>query len=188
MIEHQLATILATTLSLFGLLAFFQWPYRQYRIDRFRDEIFDIRGELFQLGMNGGVSFDHPAYGIFRQTLNGFIRFGDHLGLASFIALTLQEPGSRRQETARQFQERWEQAVASLGPEARTKVSHLRQRMHLAVLILVVSTPILICLIVPTLICVLATVLGSWFWQTVTVRLAPLFARVDSAALKVGEA
>ena len=183
----QIAIVLATAISLFGVLAFLRWPYRHYRMDRFRDEIFDIRSQLFCLGADE-IGFDHPAYGMFRQMLNGFIRFGDRLGLASFVAISVMQTGSVRERAARSFEESWQGAIDSISPEPRERFLQLSWRMHKAIAIhLLLSVPLILILLIPillaSLIPVITAVVGSRLWRLV----APLFVRVDSAALKVGE-
>ncbi len=71
--------MLFSVASLAGLVVLYFWLYRDYRIDLFRQRLFALRDELFDLARSGAISFDDRAYGLLRSTLNGFIRFGHRL-------------------------------------------------------------------------------------------------------------
>jgi hypothetical protein len=72
-------------LCLLAIQALFLW--REYRIDAFRQRIFEIRDELFDYAAEGGIPFDHPAYGALRGLLNGYIRFAHKMSLTRSIAM-----------------------------------------------------------------------------------------------------
>src|SRR5437588_4176139 len=168
----QITNIFVMSLSLVGLLAFLHWPYRHYRIDRLRDEIFDIRGELFKLAICEGLPFEDHAYGMLRQILNGFIRFGDKLSLTSVLMLAIYHRGGRRQEAARHFAIEWANAIQALNPQVRAKILELEMRMHKAVMLhLALGVPILLILLVPFAIPVLA----AWAGSVCLSALEPLF-------------
>jgi|SRR5882672_2427141 len=74
-------TAVGTTLSLIGLWALFHWLYRDYRVDLFRQRMFALRDELFDMAASGRIAFDNPAYGKLRDMLNGYIRFAHRVSL-----------------------------------------------------------------------------------------------------------
>ena len=59
--------------------------WRNYRIDKFRDQLFALRNELFDYAAQGGVSFDEPAYGILRNTMNGLLRYAERISFTHAI-------------------------------------------------------------------------------------------------------
>lgn len=185
--EELIAIALASTLSIFALIALYRWPYRHYRVDRFRDEMFDARAHLFHLAAAGTLRFDDKAYGILRSILNGFIRFGGTLDMSSAFAIAYTDPQGNRESNARRFALEWRSALAELDDATRTEVLRIEKRMHRAVLVhLMLSSPPLFLLALPVLALAMAPVvtvrLSSWLWR----RAAPLLVRVDSEALKVG--
>jgi hypothetical protein len=60
--------------------------WRSYRVDRFREDLFELRNQLFDFAAAGGIDFDHPAYGRLRVTMNSMIRFAHKV---SFLRLVL---------------------------------------------------------------------------------------------------
>src|SRR5437667_11487736 len=84
-------TALSTTLSLLALWALFHWLYRDYRVDLFRQRMFTLRDQLFDIAASGRIAFDDPAYGKLRSMINGYIRFAHRINLP----LCLFESGLR---------------------------------------------------------------------------------------------
>jgi len=76
-------------MSLLGLIALWAFWYnlqKPQRVDIFREKLFDLRGDLFDLAANGAIPFEHPAYRQLRLLINGLIRFAHR---ASFPTLVL---------------------------------------------------------------------------------------------------
>src|SRR5688572_19860233 len=95
----QAITALAfSALGLYGLWLLWTWLYRDYRIDLFRDRMFALRQDLFDLAAQGVIPFDHPAYGALRRTMNGFIRLADQVNLTATLALALEVRGFKPQD------------------------------------------------------------------------------------------
>ena len=55
----------------------------EMRLDSFRQNMFAIRDELFDFAADGNIAFDHPAYMMLRNQMNGFIRYAHHLTVSA---------------------------------------------------------------------------------------------------------
>jgi hypothetical protein len=117
---------LSSGLSLLGLVVFFLWIYRDYRRDLLRARLFTIRAELFDGAVEKRLDFDHPAYGLLRSTLNGFLRFGHIYGGFRLIGVTLFHGAVSPDETRK----RWRAATADLPEDVVCWLEGLRDRMH----------------------------------------------------------
>jgi len=77
--------LLANAIVSFLALAFLCYlvfqSYQQYRVDRFRHNIFIMRDELFDKAAEGFIPFDHEAYRLVRTLMNGYIRYAHRLSL-----------------------------------------------------------------------------------------------------------
>ncbi len=70
------------------------WFYfvQEQRLDRFREDLFGIRHELFCMAASGRVSFEDHSYRELRTLINGMIQFGHHISLrSSWIASKLSK-------------------------------------------------------------------------------------------------
>ncbi|MFP5285511.1 MAG: hypothetical protein ACLGI9_07220 [Thermoanaerobaculia bacterium] len=142
--NDAIAVVISSGLSLLGLAWLYLWPYRDYRRDLFRARLFAIRGELFDGAADGKIDFSHPAYGLLRSTLNGFLRFGPHVGALRLIAMVLV---TDQREFARDydFDRRWSEANKTLNADQRKWLEGLREQMHRALLKHLFATSFLGC-------------------------------------------
>jgi hypothetical protein len=118
----------------FALALLFIWIaifvfWRNYRIDKFRDELFALRNELFDYAAKGGVSFDEPAYGILRNTMNGLLRYAERI---SFMHTVLANTVQRLRPNpvyAKMFQ-MWPLALNRLEEPQRDAIQRFNARLR----------------------------------------------------------
>ncbi|HYX24731.1 MAG TPA: hypothetical protein VFC23_11305 [Thermoanaerobaculia bacterium] len=89
MVEPNIVNVLISVAALLGLWILFHWQYASYRQDLLQTRIFSLRQELFDLGRAGKVSFDHPAYGVLRTTMNGYVKVSPRFNLVGLILFFL---------------------------------------------------------------------------------------------------
>ena len=120
-----------SVVSFLGIWLLYAKFYHDYRIDKFREEIFALRDRLFVIAEEGQLSFDDEAYGLLRSTLNGFIRFAHRL---SFLSLVLFISQTTKDELMKySFQEKFSNALAPLTPQARASLLRIHQEVHYSV-------------------------------------------------------
>lgn len=134
-------TTLSTVISLLGIWYLVCWRYRTYSVDAFRQDMFTLRDELFDEARGGLVDFSHPAYGVLRSTINGFIRFGHRFTVGQFLFMMLIIKNDDLEKVS-DFDEEWEQAINGLDPEVATRLEEFRKRMdRIAIKQLIMGTP-----------------------------------------------
>jgi hypothetical protein len=128
-------------INLILLWILFFWLYRDYRLQYFRQQLFALRDELFDMALSNELRFDDPAYGQLRSTINGTIQYGHQLGFLQLVCLwwfTNSDPV--RIQNANRYKERWEAACNELSPSAQKNIQAMRQRLHFLILQQVVFT------------------------------------------------
>ncbi len=80
---QQIANVLYTTLGLVSLW-YLITCWRDYKTAKLRQDLFDLRSELFEYACTGAISFDDPLYRKLCQLLNSVIRFAHQI---SFVRL-----------------------------------------------------------------------------------------------------
>src|SRR5689334_3840972 len=132
-----------TILFLLGLIYLAFWRARSFAVDWFRDKMFEMRDSLFDAASVGLIDFDHPAYGVLRVTMNGYIRFCHKASLLHFLLYTLL--GERQKlgnDEDRLFIHKWKSVSKDLSPEVFNKLEEYRKQMDLAVITyLILSSP-----------------------------------------------
>ena len=134
MTTAELATILESTSAVAILLVLTCKLFPQQRCDLFRQEMFGLRDDLFDYAKAGKISFNHPAYRLLRQSLNGNIRYAHRLTFFRICVTTLlwnilsQKPDLR-------WAHGWEIALKCLPDDVRADM----QSFHSVALNLVVK-------------------------------------------------
>ncbi len=179
-----IVTALSSLVSLFGLMWLFFWLYRRYSVDRFRQEMFEIRDKLFDYARTTGLEFDSQAYIIPRQTMNGFIRFADRLTLSQIIFNVILGKKDDIAVISKQFQEVWCRATQGLDKKTANELEDLRDQINQLVLkYLIFGSPLLL---ITLLIPLLSSVLISTSVTAIMRLLERPFNDLNSAAILYG--
>lgn len=70
-----------------ALLWLFDVPYRQYRIDLLRYQLFGAQDALFMAARDGVISFNDPAYAVTRKIIDGMMLFADQVGVWQLLLM-----------------------------------------------------------------------------------------------------
>jgi hypothetical protein len=124
---------LISVASLLGLWFLVFLLYRDYSVDKFRQEMFALRDSLFDEANRGLVPFSHPSYGLLRSTMNGFIRFGHRLGFGQLLFASWMASDTDPNEMPNSFSKNWEASLDDLSPEQRDRLQYYFLRMNLLV-------------------------------------------------------
>src|SRR5437764_11543392 len=84
----EIGTVLYSALSLV-LLWVLAVCWRDYRLDAFRQRLFDLRSDLFDYAANDNIRFDSPLYGELRNNINSMIRFGHFVTFGTLVSVLL---------------------------------------------------------------------------------------------------
>ncbi len=141
-------------LLLLVFLVFF--AYQTYRVDKFRQDLFLIRDELFNAALNQEVSFDDRGYILTRQLINGMIRFGHRLSVLNFIVFGICFAKTDLTNFRKDTLNEW---LQNASPEGRDVFEKYSFRVHIRVLEHITTSPIFIAtMLVPVVITLLAKV------------------------------
>ena len=125
---------LSLPLSCLALVYVFFWLYQPYRLDKYRDNLFTLRAELFDLAANGKIPFDHPAYVILRDTMNGSIRFAHQMGVLDILIYSLLGGNSGTAKTEPSYSKMWSTSTEDLDDATKAVLIKFRLRYHLRVI------------------------------------------------------
>jgi len=149
-----LATMLQTTIGLVMLCIIVFWLWPCVRLDAFRQNLFALRDELFDYAATGRISFDHPAYRLLRQSMNGFIRYAHRISVFQVTMTLFMWKAIRPVEPKYDWTTKWEQALASIQDnEVRDKLKEFHAQVGLMVAErIVLGSPILIAFLIVCLV------------------------------------
>ncbi len=94
--EWLILSVFVGTSSALGIFVLFDQFYRDYRVDRFRHQLFVLRNRLVAMAVNGKISVEDPAYKQVSGLINGFLRFGHKVefGWALAVANSIRKEES----------------------------------------------------------------------------------------------
>jgi len=163
-------TVIATFVSLAGLWVLVFWLYRDYRVDLFRQELFQVRDELFDFAAQGQIPFDHPAYVGLREVFNGYIRFAHRVGILP-AALFSRSLTDEERVTCEQLSLHgwWDSELDGLAVPVARRLSDLRDRgEELLERHLILGSPLLTSTVIPAVVLIVvvwlpvAAVKSAW--------------------------
>jgi len=126
-----------TVIFVFAMPLFLFWYlysvlYASYRLDKFRQELFEIRDVLFKDAENGNIDFDSAAYGRTRETLNGMIRFAHRITFTRVAIIKFMSNEDDR-AVVYSFNERREEYLSELSKSQQEVIVKALFRMHVLV-------------------------------------------------------
>src|SRR4051794_2329227 len=89
MAADQAVELLRVGLGLLALWVLYFVVWSDYKLDAFRQRLFDLRAELFEYAASSGLPFDDPTYGLLRDRINRMIRWAHQFTPMHFILLAL---------------------------------------------------------------------------------------------------
>lgn len=141
---EDLVTVLVNTILLTGIWWLYFFGYRQYRLDKTRQSLFEIRDRLFEEWTEKQLPFDSRAYVIMRTTMNGMIQFAHRLSMIRVIAAIVADQQFRNGAGAKRYESQLKTALSSLPREAREVVDGARMEMHFVMVEHIVKSSILV--------------------------------------------
>lgn len=130
MIASVLLLKISLGLLLLWLFSFVLW--RDYRLDAFREAIFELRDNLFLFAAEGGISFENAAYRMLRHRMNVTLRFAHFFTLSRFATVSVlldRFPDPKREHAE------WQKALDSVpSVEARNTLKTFSDGVTFAVL------------------------------------------------------
>jgi hypothetical protein len=148
------ATILQSTIALLALcvIVFSLWPC--VRLDAFRQNLFGLRDELFDYAASGRISFQHPAYRLLRQSMNGFIRYAHMISFYQITMTIFTWKAMKRVEPKFDWTKKWEAALVSIeDPEVKETLKEFHAKVGMMVAErIVLGSPLLMFLLIACLV------------------------------------
>src|SRR6267378_5736486 len=118
---EQIAIVLYSAMGLVALWVNLQL-WRDYMTDKLREDLFNLRAELFDYARSGAVQFDNSSYRRLWNVTNSLIRFAHEISFVRLVATIILERVRPCFRTLPDFSDEI-QRDASLGDEAKERLS-----------------------------------------------------------------
>jgi hypothetical protein len=123
--------VIAARIIRFCTGAIFVWgvfylSFRQFLLDNLRQNLFQIRDDVFDFAADGGIEFSDFCYRSLRDDINSLLLFADKL---SFGRLIFAQVALKRNPEITSQIELWFKKIDHLSPLARKTLSEARLRV-----------------------------------------------------------
>jgi hypothetical protein len=146
---NQIGDILNLGFGLILLWLLFYLGWRPYRVDRVREQLFEIRNELFLYAAAGEISFENLAYRKLRDRINALIRFAETMTFTRVIIFAVEEMRSPNPALVK-TQEEWVEAMSVASEANKLKIGELDKRVrNILVSHLIKGSPLLLFVTAP---------------------------------------
>lgn len=158
-----LAATLSTGFAALGLWIFFFWLYRDYRIDKVRQDLFRLRDEIWDICAQQQI-LDRPAHRVLRSRLNGMIRFAHRLTFTWWVTAVTVECFHPTPEIDERHRREVEQALESIETDVADALRSRLSRAHVLMIehLALVSPVFWVCIIPAVLIAVIGFAWSGW--------------------------
>lgn len=190
---HILSQLILLFLTLTGCWVLYHWLYKEYAVDKFRQEIFALRDELFAEASDGLIDFNHPAYTTLRRMMNGSIRFSHRINLLGILLFSLQiRTSPYLKDSKYSFDARMDNVSADLLPDTKERLTYYRNQIDKMLMWHIVRTsPLLILFFITLAIVTVVPLLLMAFLHKRIQRISMVFVQqnintLESAAMAYG--
>jgi hypothetical protein len=156
--------------------AMFLWfiGWRRYRLDVFRQNVFALRDELFDIAADGDIQFKDQAYGGLRRHLNATIRYGHRLNSTNVIAYQLFGP--KLPVEFRSGYDVWRESVNQISDaDVRARLLNIHERLVYQIVLKIAVTSVLMLLTLGVMLSVMMAVVGAKQVVALVARLGEKF-------------
>ncbi len=121
--------LLTASLGAFCLWVLWFYFLKKQLIDSFREELFSVRDELFNLAASGEISFENSSYIELRYLINGMLRFGHRISLTTLVTASY---GANREALESTAFYKWKRSLDKLPEDIKHRLNKLHDRMFMA--------------------------------------------------------
>ena len=130
-----------TILGLAVIWWMFVCLWQRFCLDRLRENLFELRDRLFDLGDEGKVKFENRAYTHLRTLINNSIRHGHtHSFLGTLFLLVSLWKNRYFNKTSNDLENGWKASLAVQDPEVAEQLKELKLEYHKIILTHYMST------------------------------------------------
>ncbi len=112
-------------------------------LDLFRERLFELRFQLFRLGMTGELPFDSETYRTIETLMCGLLRFGHRITFLTYIFGAVEQHRARQEKDYVDVAQQIALKISLLEPGTRDKLKEILEKVRAAIVLYSAFTSIL---------------------------------------------
>jgi hypothetical protein len=129
-------------------------------MDLFRERVFELRFQLFSLGMTNELPFDSDTYRTLETLMCGLLRFGHRITFLTFIFSRLEQNEAKKEKDYVDVSQQMALQISRLDANTQKKLREILAGVHLAIVLFMGFTSLLFLLTAAVL--AVSKSLGLW--------------------------
>lgn len=121
--------------ALSGLWLLWDVAFKRLLLDAFREEMFKLRFELFEMGIQGSVPLSSDTYVTMERLLNGLLRYGHRFTFMTYLFSRRAQEKAKQDKNFADFTSEIELKISRMDPAAQNKLRDILARINTAVLL-----------------------------------------------------
>jgi hypothetical protein len=122
-----LASAIASCCAMYLIWSF---GIRKLLLDRLRENLFDLRFQLFRLAMQKEIEFDGDAYRNLETLFNGLLRFGHRISLLTYVLSKIEVERASKEKDFVSFSSQMSLRISRLEPDTQKKIHGILNQLH----------------------------------------------------------
>lgn len=122
--------LVSAVASICGAYLVWSLGVRKLFLDLMRERLFELRFELFRLGMSGELSFDNDAYRSLETLFNGLLRFGHRISFLTWVYSSRAIARAQQEKDYVNISSQIALKVSRLNPETQEKITRILEDVH----------------------------------------------------------
>lgn len=171
-----------SSISLILLAGLIFFAYQTYRVDKLRQDLFEIRDQLFDDAVSGQINFDDRGYVVTRQLINGMLRFAHELTITQHFCFGLFMWGLPS-ATPKSAMDKLLSGASESGKTAFAKYSNL---VHFRVIQHLATSPLFVLTVLFPLVTLILTRLGFNVVEVISKKIKSELVSLDRVAVAHG--
>jgi hypothetical protein len=112
-------------------------------LDSFRERLFELRFELFRLGVSGELPFDSDTYRTLETLICGLLRFGHRISLLTFILCRKEQERAKKDKDFVDLSQQIALKISRLDPATQAKLLRILEGVRGATIVYMSFTSLL---------------------------------------------
>jgi hypothetical protein len=109
-------------------------------LDAFRERLFELRFELFRLGMSEELPFESDTYRVFETLICGMLRFGHRITFLTYVFCRIEQERARRDKNFVDLSRQIALKISRLNPETQAKLLRILKDLTMATMVYMAFT------------------------------------------------
>lgn len=119
---HNTIYLFSAVASVCAMYLIWSFGIRKLLLDKLRENLFNLRFQLFRLAMQGRIEFDGDVYRNLETLFNGLLRFGHRISVLTYVLSKFEIERASKEKDFVSFSSQMALRISRLDPDTQKKI------------------------------------------------------------------